>query len=234
MLDAIGRKLGLTQDIKDCFPGFHKQIQSIAYYLILESDSPLFRFEKWSQLHKHPFGENIPSQSSSELFASISEETENRFFRLHEKRRHDDEYWAYDTTSLSSYSRTLRQVQFGKNKENDRMPQINLALVFGQGSGLPFYYGKLARSIPDVSTLKNLLADFRVLGFNKVKLVMDRGFYSEANINGLFREQLKFIVAIQTGLSFVRREIDKVYDTNRSFENLDEQLGLYSKTILTE
>lgn len=234
LLDAIGRKLGLTQDLKDCFPVFHKQIQSIAYYLILESDSPLFRFEKWSQLHKHPCGENIPSQRSSELFASISEEAKNRFFRLQEKRRHDDEYWAYDTTSLSSYSRTLRQVQYGKNKENDRMPQINLALVFGQGSGLPFYYRKLAGSIPDVSTLKNLLADFRVLGFNKVKLVMDRGFYSEANINGLFREHLKFIVAIQTGLSFARREIDKVYDTIRSYENLDEQLGLYSTTILTE
>lgn len=234
LLDEIGEKLGLTEDLKQCFPSSYQQIQSIAYYLILESDSPLFRFEKWSTLHKHPYGKNISSQRSSEIFADISEEQKNKFFKLQERRRSEDEYWAYDTTSLSSYSQTLRQVQYGKNKEDDRLPQINLALVFGEKSGFPFYYRKLAGNIPDVSTVKNLLADFQVLGFDKVKLVMDRGFYSEANINGLLKEHLKFIVAVQTGLSFTRNEIDKVYESLRSFENFDEQHELYSTTALTE
>ena len=107
-------------------------------------------------------------------------------------------------------------------------------LVFGEKSGLPFYYRKLAGNIPDVSTVKNLLADFQALGFEKVKLVMDRGFYSEANINGLFKEHLKFIVAVQTGVSFVRSAIDTVYDSLRSFENLDEQHELYAQTVLAE
>ncbi|MDO9592432.1 MAG: IS1634 family transposase [Erysipelotrichaceae bacterium] len=234
LLDEIGKVLGVNEDLKQCFPEVYKQIQSIAYYLILESDSPLFRFEKWSTLHKHPFDKNIPSQRSSEIFADISEEQKSKFFKLQERRRSEDEYWAYDTTSLSSYSQTLRQVQYGKNKEDDRLPQINLALVFGERSGLPFYYRKLAGNIPDVSTVKNLLADFQALGFDKVKLVMDRGFYSESNINGLFKEHLKFIVAVQTGISFVRNEIDKVYESLRSFENLDEQHGLYVTTALTE
>jgi len=233
LLDEIGKNLGLIDDLKQCFPGTYKQIQSIAYYLILESDSPLFRFEKWSTLHKHPYDKDIPSQRSSELFAGILEEQRSQFTKLQERRRSDDEYWAYDTTSLSSYSQTLRQVQYGKNKEDDKLPQINLALVFGEKSGLPFYYRKLAGNIPDVSTVKNLLADFRVLGFDKVKLVMDRGFYSQANINGLFKEHLKFIVAVQTSVSFVREAIDTVYDTHRTFENLDEQHELYAQTVLT-
>jgi len=38
LLDEIGNKLGLTEDLKQCFPSTYKQIQSIAYYLILESD----------------------------------------------------------------------------------------------------------------------------------------------------------------------------------------------------
>ena len=37
-----------------------------------------------------------------------------------------------DTTSVFSYSPTLRQAQYGKKKEDDRLPQINLALVFGE------------------------------------------------------------------------------------------------------
>jgi len=234
LLDQIGEKLGLTEDLKSCFPAYYKQILSIAYYLILESESPLFRFEKWSQIHRHPFDKNIPSQRSSELFSDISEETKNQFFKLQKKRNAEDEYWAYDTTSLSSYSQTLRQVQYGKNKEDDKLPQINLALVFGEKSGLPFYYRKLPGNIPDVSTLKNLLADFEVLGFDKVKLVMDRGFYSEANVNRLMQEHLKFIVAIQTALSFVRKEIDVLYESFRSFEYFDEQYEIYSTTVMTE
>ena len=63
---------GLTQDLKQCFPATYKQIQSIAYYMILESESPLFRFEKWSTLHKHTYYKTISSQRSSELISDIS------------------------------------------------------------------------------------------------------------------------------------------------------------------
>ena len=63
---------------------------------------------------------------------------------------------------------------------------------------------------------------------------MDRGFYSETNINGLLKERLKFIVAVQTSLSFIRKEIDTVYETIRSFENFDEQHELYATTVLTK
>ena len=62
LLDAIGEKLGVAEDLKRCFPKTFKQILSIAYYLILEDKNPLYRFEKWSALHKHPCGENIGSQ----------------------------------------------------------------------------------------------------------------------------------------------------------------------------
>jgi len=123
LLDEIGHNLGIDKDLKQCFPSLYKQIQSIAYYLILESDSPLFRFEKWSLLHRHPFGENIPSQRSSEIFADISEESRNHFFRLQQRRSQEDEYWAYDTTSVSSYSQTLRQVQYGKTKRMTGYPK---------------------------------------------------------------------------------------------------------------
>ena len=139
LLDAIGEKLGIEKDLKACFPSNYKQMLSLAYYLILESDNPLSRFTKWSSLHQHPYGKEITSQRSSELFASITEEERYRFFRLQANRRCEKEYWAYDITSVSSYSECLRQVKYGMNKEHDNLPQLNLALLFGQESNLPFY-----------------------------------------------------------------------------------------------
>ena len=234
LLDAIGKNLGVTADLKKCFPNDYKKILSVVYYLIIEENNPLSRFEKWNGLHKHPYDKNISSQRSSELFASISEESKEQFFALQGKRRIEKEYWAYDITSISSYSEHLRQVQYGKNKENDRLPQINLALVFGEESHLPFYYRQLSGNIPDSKTVKNLLADLKTLGFSKVKLVMDRGFYSESNINALYKNHLKFLLSVKTSLRFVRKELDVIYDGFRSFDCFNEQYELYSRTVQGE
>jgi transposase len=234
LFDAIGEKLGIAHDLKRCFPDLAQQILSIAYYLILEDHNPLYRFEKWDHLHKHPYGQHIPSQRSSEIFASITEEARSHFFRLQGKRRTEQEYWAYDITSISSYSEALRQVQYGRNKEGDSLAQFNLALVFGETSNLPFYYRKLAGNIPDAKTLTHLLADLTTLGFSKLKLVMDRGFYSEANLNALFKEHLKFLISAKMSLSFVRQELDGVYDQFRSFEHYNEQYELYCHTVQTQ
>ena len=233
LLDQVAEKLGIAEDLKKCFPDRYRQILSIAYYLTLEDNSPLYRFEKWGSLHRHPYGENITSQRSSELFASITEEEKSKFFRLQGKRRAESEFWAYDITSISSYSKLLRQVQYGFNKEDDRLPQLNLALVFGEESNLPFYYRKLAGNIPDSKTVKQLLHELDVLGFKKVKLIMDRGFYSEDNINALFKDHLKFMIAVKMSYSFIKNELEPHYDQFRSFENYSEKHELYYKCVHT-
>ena len=228
LFDAIGAKLGMVPDLKKCFPDTYKQILSTAYYLILEGINPLSRFPKWAATHKHPYGKSIPSQRSSELFASITEDAKGHFFRLQGKRRLEKEYWAYDTTSISSYSNCLKQVRYGVNKDHDPLPQINIALLFGEKSNLPFYYRKLAGNIPDVKTVKNLLADIDFFGYKNIKLVMDRGFYSEANINELYQNHLKFLIATKVSLTFVKAELDKVRDSIHTWTNYNQKYDLYA------
>jgi transposase len=228
LFDSIGEKLGITADLRKCFPDVYKPILSTAYYLILEDRNPLSRFPRWAATHKHPYGKEIPSQRSSELFASIPEEAKNQFFRLQGKRRVEKEYWVYDTTSISSYSKALSQVRYGNNKDGEALPQINLALLFGEESNLPFYYRKLAGNIPDVKTVKGLLADIDFFGYDKIKLVMDRGFYSEGNINELYRNHLKFLIAAKTSLKFVKTELDKVRDSIRTWTKYSQKYDLYA------
>lgn len=229
LFDQIGSVTGVTADLKACFPSTYKQILSIAYYLILEDHTPLFRFKKWAKLHRHPYGEDIPSQRSSELFQSITEEAKMQFFRLQGKRRVEKEYWAYDSTSISSYSETMKQVKYGKNKDGEHLPQINLALLFGEKSGLPFYYRKLAGNIPDVKTIREL----DVLGYEKIKLVMDRGYYSADNINAMYREHMKFLCGTSSSLKFARDYIREIAAKKDSYEYYNSELELYvfSKTI---
>ena len=233
LLDQIGEVTGLTADLKTCFPNTYKQIMSIAYYLVLEDQNPLFRFKKWAAIHRHPFGKDIPSQRSTELFQSVTEEAKMHFFRLQGKRRAEKEYWAYDSTSISSRSETLRQVKYGKNKDDDQLPQINLALVFGEESKLPFYYRKLAGNVPDVKTIQELLRELDVLGYEKIKLVMDRGYYSAENINALFKKHLKFLCGTSSALSFAKDFIREIGSRKDHYEYYNSNLELYvfTKTI---
>ena len=228
--NALGDKLGITADLKQCFPDQYKQILSIAYFLILEDNNPLIRFPKWAATHKHPFGKDIPSQRSSELFASITEDSRERFFHLQGKRRAEQEYWAYDTTTISSYSECLKQVKYGRNKEQDSLAQLNLALLFGEQSNLPFYYRKLPGNISDVQTVKNLLADMDFLAFKKIKLVMDRGFYSEENINALYQNHLKFLIGVKVSFKYVQTELDEARTEIRRWENFHPAYNLYTRS----
>ena len=231
LFDRIGEDAGVTEDLKTCFPESYRQILSIAYYLIPEDRNPLSRFPRWAVLHRHPHGDVISSQRSSEIFASITEEARQRFFRLQGKRRVDKEYLAYDSTSISSYSQCLRQVRYGRNKDHEHLAQINLSLLFGQQSRLPFYYRKLSGNIPDVKTLRKLLADMNTLGYEKIKVVLDRGFFSAANINDMYKHHLKFLIAAKLPLKLVETHLDPVRDKMRSFTHYSQDYQLYSYSL---
>jgi len=233
MFDAIGKRLGVTHDLRQCFPDTYDKILSVAYYLIMEDRNSLSRFPKWGRTHVHPYGKELPSQRSSDLFSSIGEHAKQQFFQAQSSRRLETEYLAYDTTSISSHSKLMKQVKWGKNKDYDPLPQINLALVYGQESRLPVYYRKLPGNISDVMTLQKTLADIDFLKLDKVSLVMDRGFYSEVNVNALYQKHYKFLMATRIGLSFVQKYLNPAREImqSRSSYSSKDKLNYLSQTI---
>ena len=156
------------------------------------------------------------------------------YFRKQAKRRSEKEYLAFDTTSISSYSELLKQVKYGKNKEDDDLPQINLAMLFGERSLLPLYYRKLPGNTPDVKTIENLLKDIDFLDLEKLKLVMDRGFYSEKTINDLMKHHHKFLIGVKTSQKIVGRHLNQLRDDLVTRINYNSELHLYVKTFADE
>lgn len=173
-------------------------------------------------MHIHQFGDDIPSQRSSEPFQSIEESERMSFFEKQGKRRIEKKHWAFDVTSISSYSDVLKQVKSGKSKENDQLPQINLALLFDEESGLPFYYHKLPGNITDVKTVKQLMHEFDIMGYKKVKVILYRGFYSKKNIDELYENHQKFVIEVKLKSKYLKDILDE------ERENLKQtQFGTY-------
>jgi transposase len=90
--------------------------------------------------HKHPYENPLQSQRVSELLQQITENECQHFLSLWLKRLSDSELLCYDITSVSSYAAANEYIRWGHNRDKEKLPQINLAMLFGQQSGMPAYY----------------------------------------------------------------------------------------------
>ena len=234
LLDEISKELGVYDDLLAIFGTAGKEILSLAYYLILEEGQAVYRFTKWGQTHKHPCDHEISSQRSSRLFASITENAKMDFLKRQAKRHKSTEYLAFDTTSISSYSTLIKQAKYGKNKEGDCLPQLNLALLYGQKEMLPVYYRKLPGNITDIMIIANLAKDIDYLTHDKLKFVFDRGFQSEKNINTLMKYHHKFLCGIKLSLKLVSARLNQIRSDFVTHANYNSKIGLYVQSFTEE
>ncbi len=63
---------------------------------------------------------------------------------------------------------------------------------------------------------------------------MDRGFYSKDNINMLYQEPRKFLLAPKMSLSFIKPNLDSIYDDIRMFTNFNEDTNTYGYCVSGE
>lgn len=234
ILEQISKKLKLDNLISKCFDQRAPMIQSLVYFLV-QKGVALSRVESWSMASLHPFADYISSQSVSELLRSIDEERRQRFFALWLSEVTERDCLCYDITSVSSYGRNNEYMHWGYNRDGESLEQINVAMLFGQNYRYPFYYRRLPGNISDVATLKKTLGSLDYLKFNSMHLVLDRGFYSQANVDALYKDGHKFTIAVPPGRKWVESIFDEHYESiasPRNYLKTDKDEALYASTTL--
>jgi transposase len=203
---------GLPDVAAKCFHTNTNDVMSLAYFIV-HKGLPLSRVEGWSESNEHPARTYIASQRVTDILRSMTEDIRERFFSIWMKKLSEVECFCYDITSVSSYSENNEYVRRGYNRDGEPLPQINLAMLFGQESSLPAYFRRLPGFISDVSTLKTTVKVLGYLGQKKLTFVLDRGFYSESNLDELFRLRFHFILAPPTNRKWVKQIVDEHYDS---------------------
>ena len=232
LLGEVADQTGVSHDLETALgPDRAAAVEAFAQFLITCDPAPASRFPLWARTHVHPLGdEQVSSQRWSEIFASITHTEMETFFTARIARA-SGSYWFFDTTSISSYSQFLERVRWGKNKDHQRLPQINLAVVKDAQGGAPVGFKDLPGNISDVSLVTSLLADFSSLGAGRMKLCMDRGFYSTSNIDALMGAHMKFLIGVKTGLTYVHDAlIDHSHELG-SWDHYDTGRGLFGMRV---
>lgn len=210
ILDTITKELGLDQLLQDCSPKHHEQIKAMAYYLVHQGDA-LSHCENWCASHMPQIAATLTSQNISDILDTITVGTKQTFMSEWLLQNSEDDHLCYDITSISSYCDSNAYIRHGYNRDGEQLAQLNLAMVFGQNSGLPLYFQELPGSINDVKTLNNLLKTINALSSKPLSYVMDKGFYSKSNIDNLLASNSKFIISVPLNNKWLQHAIDDIY-----------------------
>lgn len=134
--------------------------------------------------------QNITSDKIDLFMSKLSS-----FTKLRDDDNNKTEYYALDSTSISTYSQNLSKAEYGHNKDGDKTPQINVLMVVNQLTGEPVYYRTYSGNIPDMSTVKHYLNEMSRLELNNnAVLVADKGYSNIRNIHRFYQSKVSFLL----------------------------------------
>jgi len=235
LLEKAAAETGLAKVLRQAFPEEDRSILSCAYYLASEGKA-LCHVEQWSAQNLHPYKNKLPDQRVSELLGRISPSQQQDFFSRWVDLNHNGGYFAMDVTSVSSYSELIDYVRWGYNRDGDDMAQINVLMMTSESTHIPVYYRILSGSIKDVSTLQESIGNLQLFHTRRIRLVMDKGFYSVANVDALYEGHYRFSVGVPFTTSLARDAVEENREEMDSHHNLIRVGGdeLYAVTKYTK
>jgi transposase len=196
LLQTIARRVGLWEDLAAVFPDTWREILCIAFYRICENKA-LYLCNNWLDTVWSDEPVCLPSARISELLAQLGHTkvlTERFFRRWTQRYTTSNRFIVFDLSSISSYANGIDMVEWGYNRDCESLPQVNLGVIYGEPSGLPLFYSLYPGSIHDVTTLKNIVMELEILSLDTTIFVLDKGFYSKANLRHM--NGMKFIIPL--------------------------------------
>lgn len=226
----IAQNIGLLDALQKVLPNAHQEIFMLACFLVTSGD-PFLYCEEWLSKTAHPEIASLSSQRISELLQIITPEARESFYQAWCALRAEQEYLALDITSTSSYSTGIQDVEWGYNRDNENLPQINLCMLMGETSRLPIYQVPYSGSLKDVSTLETTLSKMDAISAKKkTLLVMDKGFFSTRNVNTMLNraEPTRFVIAMPFTSKFAQGMVDS---ERKDIDCLDKTLVVGDQSL---
>lgn len=195
LLSQLANRAGLTGVLRDVFPGFADVLLELAFFQVAEA-RPLYLFRAWLQGCHSDLTGDFSSQRLSELVEELGrmDRERERFFSRWADCLGNIRGVVFDITSLSSYSQLIDLIEWGHNRDGEKLPQMNLGVVFAQPVNLPVAYQAYPGSIPDVRTIHNTLIFMEEIGLKDIFFVLDRGFFSQADIGEMNGHDIRFVI----------------------------------------
>lgn len=171
-----------------------------AYSIIMENNAGQYYPD---YAYNHPlFTENMKVYSDSTVSRFINsltgEQAANFLNEWNAGRDHRERiYISYDSTNKSSQAGDIDIVEYGHPKVDEGAPIFNYAIAYDRTNSLPLFYESYPGSITDVSQFKYMIDKAVAYGYRRVSFILDRGYFSKANIQYMTHKGFGFIIMMK-------------------------------------
>ena len=126
------------------------------------------------------------------------------------KKKQDKIYISYDSTNKNCQAGDIEIVEFGHAKEEKGLPVFNYSIAYDYSNREPLFYETYPGSIVDVSQLQAMLEKAVAYGYRNAGFILDRGYFSRANIRYMDKCGYDFVIMVKGMKSFVDESVRKV------------------------
>lgn len=226
----LAQGLGLTPMLQKAFPHQWEMILNLSAYM-MANGNVMMDFEDWTIEQDIQTEKSFSSQRVSEFFASIKDKQRLDFLDVWCQKAKENEYIAYDVTSISSYSQQNDYVEFGYNRDGDKLAQFNLGVFYGEKSRLPLYYSIYNGSLIDKTYLPYMFELTRQLQFREVSFVMDQGFFTMSNLRLVTEKGFKVLSLLPKNYTLYKEQINEQLSIPFSSKEFSRTEQIYGRTI---
>lgn len=245
--EQFALRSGMLSDLQAVFgKQTARKILDLAIYTLCKSGS-MDAYKVWCESVYLTDAQYMSGQRISELLPEITCSHWDEFF----KRRHEYKtrqaleqckdptqkvsplHYALDNTTISTYSKTIKDADHGNAKQDPQLEQINYTLVCDQKTGEVVYAHTYNGSINDVTELKTILFNMKNAGFDLsyVVLVTDRGYSSLMNVQKMINLQLRYVQGVRIIEGSIKQKFDKFKDALDEVSFYDPELRVYARSF---
>ena len=207
MARIIGRDSGLFLDLA-------------AYSIITENNAGQY-YPDYG--YNHPLftsGMRIYSDSKvSDFITNITQDQSIGFLNeWNASRNHREKiYISYDSTNKACQAGDIEIAEFGHSKDGKDYPVFNYSVAYDRNNREPLFYEEYPGSIVDMTQLQIMLEKAKGYGYKKAGFILDRGYFSKANIRFMDKNGYDFVIMVK-GMKKLIREI--ILEYRGTFEDV--------------
>ena len=109
----------------------------------------------------------------------------------------------FDSTNQNTNSHGIELAEYGHAKVKENLPDINTAMFVDEVTGIPMYYEHFYGSILDKTETPFTIEKVKDLGFKKLFLMMDRGYFSQKSLEAV--GEYNFAIMCPDSLQIVKQ-----------------------------
>lgn len=213
VIEKIVEEYNLKKLFKKHFGDRAGLLLDLISYMIVNEQNQGQHYPEYA--YRHPLftdGMRILSDSTiSKVLGEISPNQITDFMDEWNKQKDHRKriYISYDSTNKNSQAGDIDLVEFGKPKVDIGAPIINVSIAMDTNNKVPLFYELYPGSVNDVSQLKCFVDKAKAYHYNHIGFILDRGYFSKANIEYMDQNNFQFIMMIKGCKQLVSSIIDE-------------------------